>query len=193
MYTNSKLQKIIWDNSIIGFAQVDAEGRFISVNPALCGLLEYTETELLDRTYQEITHPEDVQDDAEMAKKVFYGEIDTYVMTKRYITKTEKVIWVKLKVVRVSKEDNTFDFFFSQISPAVVMDPIKSIVPVKIKSNWFAEFVKNEWKWLLTVLVASTVFLAKEYAKQEVTNNRLNTIEESITEIKAAIEKLPKR
>jgi PAS domain S-box-containing protein len=177
MHNNLKLQKIIWDSSIIGFAQINADGKFLAANPALCALLEYTETELLDRTFQQITHPDDLHDDSEMAKKVFFGEIDSYVMTKRYITKTEKVIWIKLKVVRVLKEDNSFDFFFSQISPTVVSDLPKQVLPPKEKASGIIEFFKRDWKWVLATVIAVITFIAKEYHRQQETAKRLDNIE----------------
>ncbi len=47
----------------IGMALVSLDGRFMRVNPSLCRLLEYTEDELKEHTFQDITHPDDLESD----------------------------------------------------------------------------------------------------------------------------------
>lgn len=113
---NALIAHSLWHHLVIGVAIVDTDGTFIKVNPALCELLEYVETELTDKTFMEITHPADLNDDLEMIDKVKNGEIDGYAMTKRYISKTGRVIWVKLKIRRIPATGK-LEYFLSQINP----------------------------------------------------------------------------
>ncbi len=71
----------------VGKALVSSEGAFLKVNPALCQLLGYTEEELLSRTFQEITHPDDLETDLAYVHQMLAGEITTYQMQKRYFRK----------------------------------------------------------------------------------------------------------
>jgi PAS domain S-box-containing protein len=67
-----------FENSAIGMALVSAEGRFIKVNPELCKMLGYPEKELVQITFPEITHPDDLADNVTNLKRLFSGEIQLY-------------------------------------------------------------------------------------------------------------------
>jgi PAS domain S-box-containing protein len=58
----------------IGMGLVGLDGRWLQVNQALCQLPGYTRQELLSKGFQEITHPEDLQGDAEHARKLRDGD-----------------------------------------------------------------------------------------------------------------------
>jgi PAS domain S-box-containing protein len=74
-----------FDHAAIGMSLVDLDGRFVRVNAALCGLTGYSEAELLTRTFQEITHPDDLQADLAQVDRLFAGEIRAFQMEKRYL------------------------------------------------------------------------------------------------------------
>lgn len=59
-----------FDNAAIGMGLVDDSGRWIRVNSSLCKMLGYTPEELINLTFQEITHPEDLFADLEQAKRL---------------------------------------------------------------------------------------------------------------------------
>ncbi|MFQ5839890.1 MAG: PAS domain S-box protein, partial [Candidatus Methylomirabilales bacterium] len=77
-------------------ALVSPDFRFLRANAALCRMLGYTEQELTQLTFTDITHPEDIEKDVRQARKVFREELSSYQMEKRYLTKKREVIWVKL-------------------------------------------------------------------------------------------------
>ena len=74
-----------FEQAPIGMALVSLEGRWKQVNRAICELVGYTEDELLTKTFQDITHPEDLNTDLENVRQMLAGEIRTYQMEKRYI------------------------------------------------------------------------------------------------------------
>ena len=80
----------------VGIAQVSLEGRFVDVNPRLCEITGYTLGEFKALSFQEITHPDDLETDLEYARQLRAGEIDRYSMDKRYFRKDTSVIWVNL-------------------------------------------------------------------------------------------------
>jgi PAS domain-containing protein len=51
--------RVAFENAPIGMALLTPEGRWTQVNPALCELLGYSEEELLELTYVDVTHPDD--------------------------------------------------------------------------------------------------------------------------------------
>lgn len=82
----------------VGIAHVGADGRWLRVNQRFCDLVGYTRPEMLSRTFQDITHPEDVDRDVELYRRLKAGEIDRYSIEKRYLHKNGSVVWVNLTV-----------------------------------------------------------------------------------------------
>ena len=99
----------------IGMALVSPEGKWLRVNRAICEITGYTEAELLERTFQDITHPEDLEADLENVRKMLAGEIKTYQMEKRYFHKNGSVVWILLSVSLVRTKSGEPLFFIGQI------------------------------------------------------------------------------
>ncbi len=99
----------------IGMALVSTEGKWLRVNRAICEITGYSEAELLKRTFQEITHPDDLDLDLENVRKMLASEIKTYQMEKRYYHKDGSIVWVLLSVSLVRTESGEPLFFISQI------------------------------------------------------------------------------
>ncbi len=85
-----------FDHAAIGMSLVALDGRFLRVNPALCRLTGYSESELLDKTFQEITHPDDLAADLAQVDRLLAGEIRAFHMEKRYLRKDGEIIWIRL-------------------------------------------------------------------------------------------------
>ena len=99
----------------IGMALVAPNGHWLQVNQSLCTLLGYTEQELLAKTLQAITHPEDRQTVLEHVRQILAGEIQTFQMEKRYIHKRGRVIWVLLGVSLMRDEHDQPLYFIAQM------------------------------------------------------------------------------
>ena len=99
----------------IGMALVSPEGKWLRVNRSICQITGYTEKELLERTFQDITHPDDLELDLENVRKMLAGEIETYQMEKRYYRKDGEIVWVLLSVSLVRTKSGEPLFFISQI------------------------------------------------------------------------------
>ncbi|MBI1179668.1 MAG: PAS domain S-box protein [Alphaproteobacteria bacterium] len=98
-----------------GMALVAPDGRWLGVNPALCNMLGYTEEELIALTFQDITHPDDLDADLAYVEQMLAGEIPFYRMEKRYIRKDGEQIWILLSVSLVRDADGKPLHFVSEI------------------------------------------------------------------------------
>lgn len=122
-YLKDDAEKFLWNKCLIGLAFVSPKGEWLRVNPRLCEILEYTESELMHMKFQDVTHPADLKDDKNMVEKILAGAIDDYLMSKRYITKTGKIVWIKLKVNAVrDNKTGCVMHFLSQISNPIELD-----------------------------------------------------------------------
>jgi diguanylate cyclase (GGDEF)-like protein/PAS domain S-box-containing protein len=99
----------------IGMALVSLEGRWLRVNSAVCELLGYSESELLQLTFQEITHPDDLDADLRLLDRLVAGEIDRYTLPKRYFRKDGDDVWASLSVSLVRDDQGRAVNFISQI------------------------------------------------------------------------------
>jgi diguanylate cyclase (GGDEF)-like protein/PAS domain S-box-containing protein len=104
-----------FDAAAIGMALVSLEGRFIQVNPSLCRILGYTKDELQQKSFQDITHPDDLQTDLALAAELLTGSRDSYQMEKRYFHKDGRVIWILLSGSAVRDDAGKALYFIAQI------------------------------------------------------------------------------
>ncbi len=104
-----------FETSAIGMALVSLTGKFLQVNQSFCKMLDYENEELLLKTFQEITHPEDLQTDLNLYQKVYQGEISSFQIEKRYYDRKNKLVWAHISVSMVRNEANQPIYFVSQI------------------------------------------------------------------------------
>lgn len=103
------------ENAPIGMALVSPDGHFLQVNRALCEIVGYPEQELLALSFQDITHPDDLEADLEYVRQLLAGEIRSYQMEKRYLHRGGHAIWIKLSVSLVRESTGQPRYFVSQI------------------------------------------------------------------------------
>jgi len=104
-----------FDAAAIGMALVSLEGRFMQGNDALCRIVGYTQAELQQKTFQDITHPDDLEADLALAKELLNGTRDSYQLEKRYFHKDGHVIWVLLSSSAVRDLAGKALYFIAQI------------------------------------------------------------------------------
>lgn len=107
--------RLTFDHAPIGEALVELDGRWRQVNPAVTRLTGYSESELLGMTFQDITHPDDLDLDLGEMVRLVAGEVPSYQIEKRYLTASGSYIWVLLSVTLVRSRDGEPMYFISQI------------------------------------------------------------------------------
>ena len=105
-----------FENAAVGMAHVAPDGSWLLANSRLCEILGYRSEELLTSSFQQVTHPEDLQSDMLQVGRMLDGEIDSYAMEKRYLRKDGGIIWCRLTVGCVRKPGNgAVDCFISVV------------------------------------------------------------------------------
>jgi diguanylate cyclase (GGDEF)-like protein/PAS domain S-box-containing protein len=102
-------------HSPIGMAVVGLDGTFLRTNRALRTMLGYTKRELAELTFQEITHPDDLEADVALLTECLEGRRRSYRIDKRYIAADGRVVWGALTVVVVQAPRDKPRYFVSQI------------------------------------------------------------------------------
>lgn len=94
LHTSESRFRAIFEQAAVGINQADVlSGRFIHVNQWFCDLLGYTEAELLQMTYQEVTHPEDLAASINKMDQLLVGQISSLTIEKRYLRKDGSPVW----------------------------------------------------------------------------------------------------
>jgi PAS domain S-box-containing protein len=87
-----------FENAAVGIAHTDPSGRFLRVNQKFCDIVGYTREELLERTFRDITHPDDLAPSFERFLPLIRGESPSFELEKRYLRKDGSSVWVDLSV-----------------------------------------------------------------------------------------------
>ncbi len=104
-----------FENASVGIAHVAPDGSWLRVNARLCEIVDYTPAELLSGTFQDITHPDDLDADLALLERVASGEIDRYRIDKRYVRKDGSTVWIELTVSCVRRQDGAPDYYISTV------------------------------------------------------------------------------
>jgi diguanylate cyclase (GGDEF)-like protein/PAS domain S-box-containing protein len=96
-------------------AIVGLDGGWLKVNDALPQIIGYTREELLATNFQSLTHPDDLDIDLGLARRLLRREIASYNLEKRYIHKDGHAVTVMLSATLVRASDGTPRFFVAQI------------------------------------------------------------------------------
>ena len=115
LFESEQRFKSAFQYSAIGMALVSLEGKCLKVNSVLCSILGYSEDELLMKTFQEYTHPDDLDGDLDYLNQLLAGKIESYKMEKRYFHKNGKIIWGLLAVALAKDNTGAPLYLISQI------------------------------------------------------------------------------
>lgn len=189
---NEESFKGAFEKSSIGMASVGIDGSWLDVNESISKSLGYAREELLKLTFQDITHPDDLNKDLAQLTKIINGKIQNYQMEKRYFHKDGSIVYAILTVTAVRDFEGKLLHFISQI-----MD-ITSRIKAENKTKKLIELTKNQNQSLLnfahivshnlrshsTNLLMLTGFLKDEtdVTEKESLQNMLNDASESLGE-----------
>src|SRR5215213_2054953 len=117
-----------FERAATGMALVGTDGRFLRVNKSLCEILGYTERELLGKTFQQITHPDDLAVDLEHLRRLLVRVVRTYQTEKRYLHKDGHVVWTLLSVSVVHDEEDEPLYFICQIQDVSERKKVEKVI-----------------------------------------------------------------
>src|SRR5882672_8211073 len=100
-----------FDLGLIGMAITSPDKGCLEVNDELCRILGYERSEMLQKNWSEITHPDDLAADVVQFDRVLTGEINGYSLDKRWIRKDGRIIDSIMAAKCVRRADGSVDYF----------------------------------------------------------------------------------
>ena len=104
-----------FENAAVGVVLVGPDGSILRANNSYARMLGYSVEELKARTFQDLTHPDDLATNLSVLNKALVGEADSYSIEKRYVRKDGGIVWASLSVGCVRKTDGVVDYFVSVV------------------------------------------------------------------------------
>jgi diguanylate cyclase (GGDEF)-like protein/PAS domain S-box-containing protein len=88
--------RLTFSQAAIGIALLSREGRFVRVNRKLSDIVGYSEIELFQRFFHQVTHADDLPEDSAIMATLAAGEISDFQRETRYVRKDGHIVWVAL-------------------------------------------------------------------------------------------------
>jgi PAS domain S-box-containing protein len=104
-----------FENSPIGISITTVDG-YMQINKSFCGMLGYSETELININCRDITYPADIQKNDDAIASITKGEADSVRFEKRYLHKNGDIIWVDISTSLQRDSDNNPAYFITSIN-----------------------------------------------------------------------------
>ena len=104
-----------FEHAAAGITTVDRDRRFLSVNPAFCEMLGYTEEELVAIERTDLTHPDDRAITEVYLRRLWKGEIGNIRWEKRFLHKDGHVVWADAVISMVRDAQGEPLYTFGQI------------------------------------------------------------------------------
>ena len=88
----------VFNQAAVGIAVASLDGRFVKVNHKFTDILGYTAAELEQRTFTDLTHPDDMIRTNESVRALVEQQLPEFVYEKRYLRKDGSPVWSRTRV-----------------------------------------------------------------------------------------------
>lgn len=192
-----------FDHGNIGAVITSLEKGFIQINKKFQDLLGYSAPELKKKTWPELTHPEDLNEDLMHFNEILAGTIDNYELDKRFLRKDGSILYSHITVSCIHNSDG---------SPKYALATIQDITSRKLSEEKLRDSIFNLkesvkaghvglWNW---DLISNEASFSPEWKKQigyeenEISNhffeweNRLHPddLKQALDLVKESVEKV---
>jgi PAS domain S-box-containing protein len=108
--------RTLFEQAAVGVALTDATtGQFLEVNQRYCDMFGYMREQMQELSFQEITHPDDLQTDLDNMDRLIKGQIREFSIEKRYRHKNGSVVWTNLTVSPMWDVGKNSDFYIAVV------------------------------------------------------------------------------
>ncbi len=112
---SEKRFRATFEQAAMGIAHVSPDGRFLRVNQRFCDIAGYSREEMLERTFQGITYPDDRAEDLKQANLLLSGQRNDCSLEKRYIRRNGELVWINLTAALVRDHAGRPQWFIAVI------------------------------------------------------------------------------
>jgi len=98
IYDSEKRLRTIFDHALVGIGRVSLDQYWLEANPALCRMFGLSAAELREKTFLDLTHPDDREASLANFSALLRGESSRYTLEKRYLHADGSVIYASVAI-----------------------------------------------------------------------------------------------
>ncbi len=110
-----RMYESTFEQAVVGFAHLSTSLSFTRVNHKFCDILGYTRDELLGKSINVVTHPDDLETDLKHFDKLISEKIKNYTLEKRFIRKDGSVVWTNITRTAILNSAKEIEYFFTTL------------------------------------------------------------------------------
>lgn len=111
---NEEKFRKFFENSVVGMSITSIDGK-LHVNNSFSRILGYTECELNNLNWKEITHTDDIEQNQNIISTILKGEKPSHRWEKRYIHKMGHTVWTDISTTLQRDEKGNPDYFLTAV------------------------------------------------------------------------------
>ncbi len=147
--------RCVFENSAVGVALTDLNGRFIATNRVYQQMLGYTEDELQQLSFFDITHEQNVEHNRSLIGELLDGKRQQFQIEKQYRRKDGQPVWARNNVSIVAGTDRTQRFLMA-LSEDITQQKLSEEALAKARSE-LAKVTRITSLGVLTASIAHEV------------------------------------
>lgn len=173
--------RVTFEEAAMPMTILGLDGRFVKTNPALQQFLGYSDNELSQMTFTEVTHSDDIQLDLDLFHELLDGKRNLYQIEKRYIRKDGKIVWGNLAVSLVRDEKKQSLFVIGTVKDSTERKEAEEhLKRQKEELSEFAHAMAHDLKNRLLSIEGYAEILQAEYDKSYA--KKIQTLAEDMNE-----------
>jgi PAS domain S-box-containing protein len=136
-----------FENAGVGVLMLELDGRFQWVNRAFRDMLGYGESEILDKTFADVTHPDDMEIGRESLRELLAGERQTIYLEKRYVHKAGHAVHASLSASMVQDAQGAQLYMVAHVQD--ISERRRAEAASRASEERFRDFAgaSSDWFW----------------------------------------------
>ncbi|TVQ59512.1 MAG: PAS domain S-box protein [Spirulina sp. DLM2.Bin59] len=133
--------RTLFNQSEVGILQTSPSGQVVNANPKFLDMVGYSEAELLEKTFQDITHTDDLGNVVSQFRQVLAGELPDLCVEQRYICKDGHLVWVQVSGSVVRDLGGDVEYFLAIVEN--ISDRISTQAALVAKESTISSFFNS--------------------------------------------------